>query len=313
MDHMFRFAAPDDPECPPGHLKYEMLIRTGIDAYVMVFFQRIADLSWIGTLQTSNIASEMVRGLWYSKRVVVKCFDFHLDFTTKPNLALNKWLSHLQDGIARMFAEIGEHISKHANRPPGWENDDVQSWRPGNDTDRDLVDFLGWMHFLDKSDPGLKWKDCDNTNPGCNTEDPFLVADESMDEGSSSCLEEGMCDPWSSYYTPPGVSEGIDKVYDEWYKSIGGQGKFSEQNLTAMGNSEGSLSLNAGPSSTTAVPTGPVSMPYDPNIPDAFQDHLFSNLPTTLLAMATPTSTSRVECEGNYWEQLEDVRPLDGE
>lgn len=133
------------------------------------------------------------------------------------NRKLNEFLSKLQQPIADAVAEIGQFVSSKANRPKGFEQG-VQSWDPNAGTSRELIDLLDWMHFTATSEPGLAWKDCDATHVelGCDTNDPFEVAD-----NSASCPEEGMCDPWSTFYIPAGISESINDAHNEWMRSQG--------------------------------------------------------------------------------------------
>lgn len=292
MDHIFSVAGEDDPDgCTPGSVKYELVIMIGMDAYVMVFFQRVGDLSWIGTLRKSTIPSEMVRGLWYAKRVHHQCLNVHVDMA-HFNEELNKWLHDLQEPLREAVGSIGEHVSKHANRPQGWENG-VQSWHPDSNSDRELIDFLQWMHYLDKSDPGLKWKDCESHHPGCDDpNDPFLVADMSGD-----CPEDGMCDPWSTFYIPAGISEAENEQYDHWLHTLGENGTLAGLNYTGeLGVLNDTLNYNsstvAPPASTAFTPSGPTSMAYDPTIPKDWQDALVYNSSTVTLATATTTTAS---------------------
>lgn len=271
MDHIFSLVGPSDPDgCSEAGVKYEMVIRTGLDAYVMVFFQRVVDLSWIGTLQKSNIASEMVRGLWFSKRLIVKCLNLGVGMD-QINKHINAWLSKIQAPIKEEVAEIGEFVNSHANRPVGFEQG-VPSWRPNN-TDRGLIDLLEWSRFVTKSEPGMKFKNCDASHVelGCNTSDPYLVADMTGD-----CPEEGMCDPWSAFYIPSGVTEAIQKTYDIWLNSIGMNGTFNNhKDVSAMDMYNESLHHN---SSTLVAASStfvmPIPMASDPSILSEWQDGL---------------------------------------
>lgn len=293
MDHIISVARPDDNDCAPGQVKYELVLRTGMDAYVMVFFQRVVDLGWIPALQKSNIASEMVNGLWFSKRLAVKCLPILLDMGG-ANVQINKWLSELQEPIAKAVAKIGQFVSSTADRP-GFEKG-IQSWRAesnnNSEAGRELIDMLGWMHYLDKSDPGLKWLDCESHHPGCNTSDPFQVAD--MSDGE--CSEVGLCDPESEFYIPPGVDAGSEATYDDWLHRMGFEGKFLDQKFDAMAIFEKGSYYNSSTvvvASTTPIPV-PTSIPCDNDLPSGWcKGFLLNyNASTAVLASTTTTLTS---------------------
>lgn len=174
MDNIFSVAtAGDIDKCAEGHVKYELLLRTGMDAYVMVFSQRAVDLNWIQPLQKSSIPSESIRGLWYSKRLHVECLSAQVDMD-KIDRKLNKWLLTIQQPIIDKVASIGEHISAMGN--DGFEEHDLQNWDNGTSMGfSDLLEFESWQNRVG---PGTKWEDCKvSVDPdGCDPDDPYLVA-----------------------------------------------------------------------------------------------------------------------------------------
>ncbi|CZT18356.1 uncharacterized protein RCC_04200 [Ramularia collo-cygni] len=176
IDQILSVATDDDVDkCPKNHIKYEVLIRTGMDAYVMVFAQRVLDLNWIPPLHKTNIPSETIRGLWYSWRVYIQCLNATIDMdpvNDKINAKLLEWQQPLIDA----FAKIGQKISAQADK--NFKHVPLDDrWR--NETAMEMIDFLDFASWSDRVGPGMTWKECQiGIHSGCDEEHRFLVAED---------------------------------------------------------------------------------------------------------------------------------------